>query len=193
MLYKGLSKNVDAVPVGELTVSIFRHAYPREMFKQLKELGFKICEVHPGVYHIQGNISIATQVVVTSRLSKDRYEAFRALAKNASTEDIKKLLKLTDDSSDPKMIEYVRAVLNVSAVLNEPVIEAIKEAGIMNHAVERIFHKEFEEKIQEGRQEGILEALAGLVRDGVLSISDAATRAGLSPAEFQEKTAGMKR
>jgi hypothetical protein len=100
---------------------------------------------------------------------------------------------MKDDSSDPKMIEYVRAVLNVSAVLNEPVIEAIKEAGIMNHAVERIFHKEFEEKIQEGKQEGILEALAGLVRDGVLSISDAATRAGLSPAEFQEKTAGMKR
>ena len=134
---------------------------------------------------------------MTSRLSKDRYEAFRALAKNASTEDIKKLLKLTDDSSDPKMIEYVRAVLNVSAVLNEPVIEAIKEANIMNHAVERIFHKEFEEKKQEGkqegRQEGILEALAGLVRDGVLSISDAATRAGLSPAEFQAKTAEMKR
>ena len=142
---------------------------------------------------VQGNISIATQVVVTSRLSKDRYEAFRALAKNASTEDIKKLLKLTDDSSDPKMIEYVRAVLNVSAVLNEPVIEAIKEAGIMNHAVERIFYKEFEEKKKEGKQEGILEALAGLVRDGVLSISDAATRAGLSPAEFQAKTAGMKR
>ena len=142
---------------------------------------------------VQGNISIATQVVVTSRLSKDRYEAFRALAKNASTEDIKKLLKLTDDSSDPKMIEYVRAVLNVSAVLNEPVIEAIKEAGIMNHAVERIFYKEFEEKKKEGKQEGILEALAGLVRDGVLSISDAATRAGLSPAEFQAKTAEMKR
>ena len=130
---------------------------------------------------------------MTSRLSKDRYEAFRALAKNASTEDIKKLLKLTDDSSDPKMIEYVRAVLNVSAVLNEPVIEAIKEAGIMNHAVERIFYKEFEEKKKEGKQEGILEALAGLVRDGVLSISDAATRAGLSPAEFQAKTAEMKR
>ena len=125
---------------------------------------------------------------MTSRLSKDRYEAFRALAKNASTEDIKKLLKLTDDSSDPKMIEYVRAVLNVSAVLNEPVIEAIKEAGIMKDAIERVFKKEMEEK----KQEGFLEALSSLVKDGVLTLADAAKRAGMSPAEFQSKTAGMR-
>ena len=44
---------------------------------------------------------------------------------------------------------------------------------------------------QEGRQEGFLEALAGLVQDGILTLTDAAKRAGLSPAEFQSKTAGM--
>jgi len=44
----------------------------------------------------------------------------------------------------------------------------------------------------EGRQEGFLEALAGLVKEGILTLADAAKRAGLSPAEFQSKTASMK-
>ena len=48
------------------------------------------------------------------------------------------------------------------------------------------------ESRREGRQEGLLEALAGLVKDGILTLADAAKRAGLSPAEFQSKTAGMK-
>ena len=43
------------------------------------------------------------------------------------------------------------------------------------------------EGIKEGRQEGVLETLAGLVKEGILTMADAAKRAGLSPAEFQAK------
>ena len=192
LIYKGLGKTADAVPAEELTVSIFRHAYPREMFRRLKETGFGIREAYPGIYYVFGAISVPVQIVITSRLEKGRYETFKALAKNAAREDIVRLLKLTEDYPDPKMIEYVRAVMNVSIILNESVIEEIKEAGLMKKAVERIFKEEMEEKKQEGRQEGFLEALSDLVKDGILSLTDAAKRAGLSPAEFQSKTAGMK-
>ncbi len=58
----------------------------------------------------------------------------------------------------------------------------------MKEAVERVFKKEMDEK----REEGFLEALASLVKDGILTLADAAQRAGLSPAEFQSKTAGMR-
>ena len=192
LLYKGLSKTADEVPVEELTVSIFRHSYPREMFRRLKESGFVIREEHPGIYYILGAISVPVQIVVISRLEKGRYEAFKALAEKASKEDIIKLLKLTEDYPDPKMIDYVRAVLNVSIALNEAVLEEIREAGTMKEAVERVFRKELEEKRQEGRQEGILETLSVLVKDGILSLTDAAKRAGLSPAEFQSKMAEMR-
>ena len=43
----------------------------------------------------------------------------------------------------------------------------------------------------EGRTEGILETLIGLVKDGILTIVDAAKRANMSVAEFEEKT-GLK-
>ena len=48
------------------------------------------------------------------------------------------------------------------------------------------------ESRSEGRNEGVLETLASLVKKGLLSLADASKEAELSPAEFQAKTAGMK-
>ena len=41
----------------------------------------------------------------------------------------------------------------------------------------------------EGREEGIISTLISLVKDGILSIKDAAVRAGITEADFQEKMA----
>ena len=41
----------------------------------------------------------------------------------------------------------------------------------------------------EGREEGIISTMVSLVRDGILSIKDAAVRAGITEADFQEKMA----
>jgi hypothetical protein len=121
------------------------------MLRKLKERGLMITEAHPGVYRITGALSVA-QVVVTSRLPTGQYSAFKALAKNASKEDILKLLSLAD-GSDPRMVDYVRAVLIVSIVINEETVEKIKEAGIMPEAVRRLFKEEFEEERKEARDE----------------------------------------
>ena len=42
-----------------------------------------------------------------------------------------------------------------------------------------------------GRTEGILKTLAGLVRDGFISVVDAASRAGLTEREFTAQTAAL--
>ena len=49
-----------------------------------------------------------------------------------------------------------------------------------------------DEMRKESKDEGVLETLASLVKDGILTLADAAKRAGLSPTEFQVKTEGMK-
>ena len=136
---------MNAIPVEELTVSIFLHSFPREMFRKLKESRFTIKKSYPGIYHISGPISIKTQVVIISRLPKGEYEAFKALAKNASKEDIIKLLMKAEECNDPRIIDYISAVINVTTAVNEKLIEEIKEAGIMNEAVRRVFKKELEE------------------------------------------------
>ena len=204
MLYKGLSRTMNEVPAQELTVSIFQHAYPREMFRRLEEIELGITMFYPGVYHVTGRIGVPTQVIVTSRLPQNEYEAFKALSKDATREDLIRLLKLTQENEDPKMIDYVRAVLNVSIAINKRLFTEIKEAGIMTEAVYSVFKEEMDkerqegrqegrlEGKQEGRQEGILETLHGLVKDGILTLADAAKRADLTPSEFLARTSRMK-
>ena len=59
LIYKGLSKTADTVPLDELTVSIFRHAYPREMFRRLKIAGFEM----------SGRLKNNRRILVTSVVS----------------------------------------------------------------------------------------------------------------------------
>lgn len=183
LLYKGLGKRVNEIPLEELTVSIFRHSYPREMFRSLEQSGLHVSEDTPGVYRIAGMLNVPTQIVVTSRLPKGEYSAFKALAKDATKEDIIKLLELAE-SGDSQMINYVQAVMQVSIVVNEQTITEIKEAGIMPEAVRRVFKEEF----QKERAEGRAEILGDLVKDGIISAAEAAKRLNMTEREFLKET-----
>lgn len=48
-----------------------------------------------------------------------------------------------------------------------------------------------EKGMEKGKNEGIISTLFGLVRDGILSLSDAAKRAGMTVPEFEEKSAKL--
>ena len=61
----------------------------------------------------------------------------------------------------------------------------------MCEAIEEIKKDAKEEGIIEGKAEGILEILCGLINDGILTIADAAARANMSVPEFIKKT-GLK-
>ena len=56
------------IPLQELTVSIFRHTYPRIMLAELEEAGLKVDIPYPGIYRISGAISVPAQIVVMSKL-----------------------------------------------------------------------------------------------------------------------------
>ena len=65
---------MNAIPLEEMTVTIFRHTYPREMFKALEESEMSVEEKSESIYSVTGATRIPTQAVVTSRLPKGKYE-----------------------------------------------------------------------------------------------------------------------
>jgi hypothetical protein len=81
-LYKALGEKVNQIPEEEVTVSLFRDRYPRELFRMLRKSGRTIEEKFPGVYYISGNLQFDTQVVVMNRLGKE-HSAFRVLSNQA--------------------------------------------------------------------------------------------------------------
>ena len=69
-LYKSFGDTIDAISTHDITVSLFREAYPRELFKKLKEdtQSHEITEEYPGIYYISGFL-FPLQIVVLRRLS----------------------------------------------------------------------------------------------------------------------------
>ena len=76
----------------------------------------------------------------------------------------------------------IQAITNITLDLSEEVE--------MCKAIDDMMQDSREEGKAEGRTEGILFALTGLVRDGVLSIKDAAFRANMTESAFE---AAMKK
>ena len=69
----------------------------------------------------------------------------------------------------------------------------VKEGKVnMCTAIDEMRKESRQEGRQEGLQEGVLDTLDGLVKDGILTLAEAAKRAGLSPAEFQSKVTGIR-
>ncbi|MBQ9574610.1 MAG: hypothetical protein IJR27_04955, partial [Synergistaceae bacterium] len=52
-IYKGYGRKIDELPIGDMTLTLVRHTYPRELMKALKLRGFAVDEVQPGIYRIE--------------------------------------------------------------------------------------------------------------------------------------------
>ena len=137
-LYKSMGKTVNSIPGDALTVSIFRHRLPRKMFEALKQTGLEVVEDHPGVYHIEGQLTVPAQVIVTSRLPPGEYAAFKLLAKDATREDIMQFMAERDNYNP----EDVRTILRVSVAANRELYRKLKEEGPMEDAFEWVFREE---------------------------------------------------
>ena len=66
-IYKGYDRKVDELPIENMTLTLVRHAYSRELIKALKQSGFVVDEQYPGIYRIDG-IKLNIQLVLSSRL-----------------------------------------------------------------------------------------------------------------------------
>lgn len=103
-LYKGLGEYVNQIPEGELTLSIFRESYPRELAEALEKAGNTLEEVFSGIYYVRGNVLFDTQIVVTSRLDRKVHSSLRVLSKKAMEMDVRTFLAETERLKDSRQM-----------------------------------------------------------------------------------------
>lgn len=125
-LYKGLGDAVNQIPAEELTLSIFRESYPRELFGILKKYGSTLEEPYPGIYYVRGNVLFDTQIVVTGRLRQEAHSSLRILSKNAREEDVKAFLAKAQYLTEPGDRNNVNAILQVSILANSGLYQGIR-------------------------------------------------------------------
>ncbi|MBQ9232749.1 MAG: hypothetical protein IJ167_01760 [Lachnospiraceae bacterium] len=148
-LYKGNGKSVNEIPADDMSISIFRHSYPRELFKSLNELSAEIDEVYPGIYYVKGIINIPLQIVVTKRLEKGKFEALKILAPDADEDEVRKFISDIEGLEDKDDKLNADAVLQVSVSANRELYEKIRSENDMYEALKELMKDEIDKTVNE--------------------------------------------
>ena len=158
-----------------------------------------------------GKILFDVQIVVISQLSSEGHIALRMLSQKTERTEIERFLKETSKYTEQSDKNNADAVLQVCASANAVLFEKIREDQIMCEALRNLMADELRnaeekgrvegldagreegraERITQGRLEGILETLHNLVRDRLITVKQAADRAGMTPELFLEMTRKM--
>ena len=149
LIYKGFDRKVNELPISEMTLTLVRHSYPRDLIKELRNEGFAIEEAHSGIYRISGRVSIDVQLVITSRLLNGEYEGLKLLAKGATKENVIEYVEKAVASGDENIKENAGTVVGICLSVNEK----LREVGNMNEVIRDLFKKDFEEAEERGINE----------------------------------------
>lgn len=145
LMYKGYGRKVNELPLTEITLTIVRHAYPRELIKALKESGYEIHEAHRGIYRVEGKMMIPVQIVVSSRLAEGEYEGLKLLAKGSTKEAVVEYAKRAIASGDENIKTNAGTVIEICLNINKRLDKEIKEDEVMHRTIREIFKEDFDE------------------------------------------------
>lgn len=63
-LYKASGEHIDSVKAEDITISLIREGYPRELMIFFKNNGYEVTRPFPGIYYVKKDGLFATQVIV---------------------------------------------------------------------------------------------------------------------------------
>ena len=153
-LYKGYGERVDAVPINELTVSIFRATQPEKMFLTLQKYGHKIEEKYPGIYYVTEHLPFPAQIIVTQELEPGEHRSLRILSNHAKKEDVEEFLKEVEKMNTPRERQNVEAVLQVSVKANDELYREIRRDANMCDALRELMKDDIEREVSAARKLG---------------------------------------
>ena len=185
-LYKGLGETVNQIPAEELTLSIFREGYPRELFSALRAAGSEIEEHCHGIYYIRGQVLFDTQVVVTGQLDRENHRSLRVLSRKATEEDIRTFIEETTGLRTPGDKNNVDAVLQVSVSANKELYREIRRRNsVMCEALRELMNDEIEEE----KRIAVEAATKEIKAEAAMEVAKAEEAAAIKVAKAEEAAA----
>lgn len=181
-LYKSQGIPVDAVPFNEISVTIYRHVYPRDFFRQLKSCGARVTEQYPGIYYVTDMYPFAIQILVGKQLVSREYAMFRVLTPGADDTDILTFKDIALRNKDAAYQKSVDTIFQVSIMANEDLYSRLlKENLEMCEAMRRIMKDDFIQAEADGEARGIEK---GKIKGAVMVYHE---ELNLSPSEIIQK------
>ena len=139
----------------DITVSIFREAYPKELFQLLEQEKYMVEERYKGIFYVSG-FPFPVQIVVFSLVDRKLHSAFRLLTKKIKSSAVKEFLLDTKGMRSKQDLDNINAILQVSYEANKEIYEQIREEDFaMCEALRDLFKEELQEQYEAGMSQGI--------------------------------------
>ena len=163
-LYKALGGHVNEIPAEELTLTMIREAYPRELFRILEGSGVEITEKYKGIYYLTGKVLFDTQIIVTGAMDGKKHPGLKILSKNAKEEDVRMFLQEAEQAKEPGERNNIDAVLQVSVSENAELFKRIREDDKMCQALRELMKDEIEKEVTKERIEATTDTMIDNIR-----------------------------
>lgn len=203
-LYKANEIYVDDIKLEDITLTLVRWRYPRELFKWFRKKGFLLTEKYPGIFYAEKEDCFPTQIIVSNRLSKIEQKWLTLLENELSQEDLDRAVLQVNETNIKGDKDKAEAVLQVVIKSNQKSFEELKGGKEMScPALLELFAPELADarrdaeeigvakgKVEgrmEGRMEGRIENMFDLVRKKYISPEIGAQEAGLPLDDFNRK------
>ena len=154
-LYKSLAQEVDGIPVSQLTLSLVRQGYPREMVKKLEAEGMQANRQYPGIYYIEG-APIPAQIIATNELDAENHRSLRVLTSDLKEADARGFLEEASNLNNKGDKDNISAVLTVSMNANYAVYEDLQRSELTMDCepLKRLMKDEFDKAEARGKAIG---------------------------------------
>lgn len=180
--YKSDTPKADFIKSDEITISFVCEKKPEKLLKHLRqERQLDIIRIEEGIYYIEGAY-FPIQLLLTSELSKGANFWLRNLTN--SLKEHREVNELITEYEKHRQNELYRAMMNIIIRANEMLFEEVKGED-MCEALRELFKDE----IEAAKNEGESRAFIQLLREGILTVADVATRLNITEAEVQEMLA----
>ena len=147
-MYYAMQTKIAPVEIDDLSVCIFRNAFPRKLFSELKKLGIAVVNKHDGIYRLEGIAVYPVWVVIIRKLpEKAGYAPMRILTGKPEPEDIRDFLRMTGEhKKDPDYNRLAHTVADTAYRLNRELFERIskEEANMTGTIIDLV-----EDQVQE--------------------------------------------
>ena len=181
--YKSLGKQADAIRADDITISLIREGYPRELMRYFADHGFGIEQKYPGIYYVSKGV-FPIQVIETRKLDPKLHIWLTSLTRNLTASNAEYLVYQITQMKEKEDQINASAVLNLAIDANPDIfqkegnemfesLERIMQPHtdkIVHEAVEKAVEKAVEEAVQETTRKTARETTSAVKRDDVDSI-----------------------
>lgn len=182
--YISLDENKEKISKDDITITLIREEYPRELVNYLKKNGFCISEKYSGISYAEKDGHFPLQIVTSRVLDPELHTWLTALTRRMDSKKAEKLIESMNELQEKGEWNLADAVLELAMNANKKVFQKVKEENPVCKALLELMKPEVDEMLNNNTLETKTEGVERIVEKLGLSLAEACDILKLTVEEY---------